>query len=107
MQQKTKDKLRNLLYNEHCTGDYSEEDPFVGIYFSRLVDIIDSMFDENNEVEEEVENRDPIADTLAFLKTTLKQEDADYIISKIDERLGDMCNKPMTPENIREFFYNN
>lgn len=35
------EKLRNILYNKKCIADYREEDPFVGIYFSDLIDLLE------------------------------------------------------------------
>lgn len=39
MTQEQKEKIRNILYNKKCIADYYyyEEDPFVGIYFSDLI----------------------------------------------------------------------
>ena len=39
MTQEQKEKIRNILYNNKCIADYYyyEEDPFVGIYFSDLI----------------------------------------------------------------------
>ena len=41
MTQEEKEKLRNILYNKKCIADYREEDPFVGIYFSDLIDLLE------------------------------------------------------------------
>ena len=37
MTQEQQEKIRNILYNNKCIADYEEEDPFVGIYFSDLI----------------------------------------------------------------------
>lgn len=37
MTQEQQEKIRNILYNNKCIADYNEEDPFVGIYFSDLI----------------------------------------------------------------------
>ena len=41
MTQEEKEKLRNILYNKKCIADYREEDPFVEIYFSDLIDLLE------------------------------------------------------------------
>ena len=41
MTQKQKEKIRNILYNNKCIADYKEEDLFVGIYFSDLIDLLE------------------------------------------------------------------
>lgn len=41
MTQEEKEKLRNILYNKKCIADYREEDPFVGIYFSDLINLLE------------------------------------------------------------------
>jgi hypothetical protein len=41
MTQEQKEKIRNILYNNKCIADYKEEDPFVGIYFSDLIDLLE------------------------------------------------------------------
>ena len=41
MTQEQKEKIRNILYNNKCIADYEEEDPFVGIYFSDLIDLLE------------------------------------------------------------------
>ena len=41
MTQEEKEKLRNILYNKKCIADYRDEDPFVGIYFSDLIDLLE------------------------------------------------------------------
>lgn len=41
MTQEQKEKIRNILYNNKCIADYNEEDPFVGIYFSDLIDLLE------------------------------------------------------------------
>ena len=43
MTQKEKEKIRNILYNNKCIADYKEEDPFVGIYFSDLINLFEEM----------------------------------------------------------------
>lgn len=40
MTQEEKERLRNILYNKKCIADYREEDPFVGIYFNDLIDLL-------------------------------------------------------------------
>lgn len=42
MIQEEKEKLRDILYNKKCIADYREEDPFVGIYFSDLIDLLEN-----------------------------------------------------------------
>ncbi len=44
--QEEKEKLRNILYNKKCIADYREEDPFVGIYFSDLIDLLEEMIED-------------------------------------------------------------
>lgn len=41
MTEKEKQRLRNRLYDAHLIADYKEEDPFVGIYFDNLVELLD------------------------------------------------------------------
>ena len=41
MIQEDKEKIRNILYNNKCIADYKEEDPFVGIYFSDLINLLE------------------------------------------------------------------
>lgn len=41
MTQEEKEKLRDILYNKKCIADYREEGPFVGIYFSDLIDLLE------------------------------------------------------------------
>lgn len=41
MTQEEKEKLRNILYNKKCIADYREEDPFVGIYFNDLINLLE------------------------------------------------------------------
>ena len=41
MTEEQKEKIRNILYNNKCIADYEEEDPFVGIYFSDLIDLLE------------------------------------------------------------------
>ena len=36
-----KQRLRDRLYEAHLIADYKEEDPFVGIYFADLVELLD------------------------------------------------------------------
>ena len=40
MTQEEKEKLRNILYEKKLIADYKDEDPFVGIYFSDLIDLL-------------------------------------------------------------------
>ena len=35
-----KEKLRSILYENKWIADYKEEDPFVGIYFSDLINLL-------------------------------------------------------------------
>ena len=37
MTEEQEEKIRNILYNNKCIADYNEKDPFVGIYFSDLI----------------------------------------------------------------------
>lgn len=41
MKKEDKQVLRDRLYNAHRIGDYKEDDPFVGIYFDSLVELMD------------------------------------------------------------------
>ena len=41
MTQEDKLALRQRLYNAHMIADYNEEDPFVGIYFDSLIELMD------------------------------------------------------------------
>lgn len=41
-----KEKIRNILYNKKCIADYKEEDPFVGIYFSDLIDLLEDLLED-------------------------------------------------------------
>lgn len=41
MTQEEKEKLRNLLYEKKLIADYREVDPFVGIYFNDLIDLLE------------------------------------------------------------------
>lgn len=41
MTQEDKQALRDRLYDAHSIGDYKQDDPFVGIYFDSLVDLMD------------------------------------------------------------------
>jgi hypothetical protein len=41
MTQEEKQSLKNRLYDAHTIGDYKEDDPFVGIYFNSLVELMD------------------------------------------------------------------
>lgn len=41
MTPKEKQKLIDRLYEAHLIADYKEEDPFVGIYFDNLVELLD------------------------------------------------------------------
>lgn len=34
------EKIRNLLYEKKLIADYKDEDPFVGIYFRDLIDLL-------------------------------------------------------------------
>lgn len=36
----------NILYNKKCIADYREEDPFVGIYFNDLIDLLEEMIED-------------------------------------------------------------
>ena len=41
MTQEDKQALRNRLYDSHKIGDYKQDDPFVGIFFDDLVELMD------------------------------------------------------------------
>lgn len=41
MTQEEKEKLRNILYQLKYINDSEEKDPFVGIYFSDLIDLLE------------------------------------------------------------------
>ena len=41
MTQEQKQKLRKLLYNNKWITDINDDDPFVGIYFSDLIDLLE------------------------------------------------------------------
>ena len=41
MTQEDKRALRDRLYDAHEIGDYKQDDPFVGIYFDSLVELMD------------------------------------------------------------------
>lgn len=41
MTQEEKEKLRKILYQLKYITDSEEEDPFVGIYFSDLIDLLE------------------------------------------------------------------
>lgn len=41
MTNEEKEKLKNQLFNNHWMADYNDEDPFVGLWFTDLVDLID------------------------------------------------------------------
>lgn len=41
MTQEQKEKLRKILYQLKYITDSEEKDPFVGIYFSDLIDLLD------------------------------------------------------------------
>lgn len=41
MGQQEKEALRQRLYNAHMIADYNNDDPFVGIYFDSLVELME------------------------------------------------------------------
>lgn len=41
MTQEDKQTLRDRLYNAHEIAEYHQDDPFVGIYFDSLVELMD------------------------------------------------------------------
>lgn len=41
MTQEEEKEIRNILYNNKWIANYKEEDPFVGIYFSDLLDLLE------------------------------------------------------------------
>lgn len=41
MTQEEKQSLKDRLYGSHTIGDYKQDDPFVGIYFDSLVELMD------------------------------------------------------------------
>lgn len=41
MTQEEKQSLKDRLYGAHTIVDYKQEDPFVGIYFDSLVELMD------------------------------------------------------------------
>lgn len=41
MTQENKRILKDRLYNAHYIGDYSSDNPFVGIYFESLAELMD------------------------------------------------------------------
>lgn len=99
MTQEEKVELRSLLFNEHRIVDFSSENPFVGIYFNDLVDIIDSILKKDKEGDSNHETKS--LEALATLKSILKAEDADWIMSRFDQNR----TMELTPDSIRDFFY--
>lgn len=47
MTNEVKEKLKDLLYQSKCIVDKENEDPFVGIYLTDLVDLLDDYKNEN------------------------------------------------------------
>jgi len=41
MTRENKQALRDRLYEAHRIADYEQDDPFVGIYFDSLVELMD------------------------------------------------------------------
>lgn len=41
MKKEDKQALRDRLCEAHSIGDYEQDDPFVGIYFDSLVELMD------------------------------------------------------------------
>ena len=99
MTQEKIDELRSLLFNEHRIVDFSSDNPFVGIYFNDLVDVIDSILEKDKEGDSNYETKSLKA--LATLKSILKAEDADWIMSRFDQNRA----MELTPDSIRDFFY--
>ena len=46
MTQEQQDKLRRALYNAKFTTDAHDENPFVGVYFNDLLDIIEDYVEQ-------------------------------------------------------------
>jgi len=99
MTQEKKGELRSLLFNEHRIVDFSSDNPFVGIYFNDLVDIIDSMLKKDKEGDSKYETKS--LEALATLKSILEAEDADWIMSRFDQNR----TMKLTPDSVRDFFY--
>jgi hypothetical protein len=99
MTQEKKSELRSLLFNEHRIVDFSSDNPFVGIYFNDLVDIIDSMLKKDKEGDSKYETKS--LEALATLKSILETEDADLIMTRYDQNR----TMELTPDSVRDFFY--